>query len=79
MGPLVKIIGSRTLVLLMALGMLATVVAVVPTGSAHYCRGLVPSDCGSCATGDHDHTYCNSFTYDLLSAVADIETGSGLP
>lgn len=36
------------------------VVTLMPTSSAHTCQSLIPSDCGPCTSGTHNHTYCHS-------------------
>jgi hypothetical protein len=51
----------KTLVMLMAIGLAVTAVAVVPEASAHTCYSLNPFDCGSCTSGTHEHTYCRSW------------------
>jgi hypothetical protein len=58
-----------TLVVLLASSLALGAVVVAPTSAAHYCRGTLPSDCGPCTSGDHDHTYCNSHTLDILKDI----------
>lgn len=64
---------KTTIVALLALSLSLGAVAFVPTSAAHYCRSYIPSDCGPCTSGDHDHTYCNSHDLDLLRQILDLE------
>lgn len=59
---------TKTLVLLTAFALAATTVAFVPTTAAHTCYSLNPLDCGSCVSGTHEHTYCRSWTTELIAS-----------